>query len=211
MFKKYPHVRKKYNSIAILLFFLISLQLSGETDKKLLILGDSLSAGYGIPLEKQWAKVVQRKLNSSEKKIRLINSSLSGETSGGGLSRISNLLIIHSPDFILIELGGNDALRGYPVEKIKSNLKEICKIAQKHKVTVILMQMRIPPNYGKRYSEALESIYTELAGELNIKLVPFMLNNIALDSSLMLPDGIHPIENGQLLIAEEVFKWMSFL
>ena len=115
----------------------------------------------------------------------------------------------HSPDYLLIELGGNDALRGYPVDKIKSNLKEICKKASKENVVIMLMQIKIPPNYGRVYTQAFESIYNEIADELGILVVPFMLENIALESNLMLPDGIHPNEKGQPFIAEEVYKWLE--
>ena len=180
-----------------------------ETSKKFLILGDSISAGYGIDLDRKWTSILQRKLDSSGKNLRIINASGNGESTSGGLSRIESLMKSHSPDYLLIELGGNDALRGYPVDKIKSNLIEICKKAAKENVFIMLMQIKIPPNYGRIYTQAFESIYNEIADELGILLVPFMLENIALDSNLMLPDGIHPNEKGQPFIAEEVYKWLE--
>ena len=200
---------RKFNFILILLSLVLSQIALSETSKKFLILGDSISAGYGIDLDRKWTSILQRKLDSSGKNLRIINASVNGESTSGGLSRIESLMKSHSPDYLLIELGGNDALRGYPVDKIKSNLIEICKKAAKENVFIMLMQIKIPPNYGRIYTQAFESIYNEIADELGILLVPFMLENIALDSNLMLPDGIHPNEKGQPFIAEEVYKWLE--
>ncbi|MCH2263820.1 MAG: arylesterase [SAR86 cluster bacterium] len=211
MLKKFLNLWRKYNFIVILLPIVLSQQTLAEGSKRLLVLGDSISAGYGVSVDRQWTHILQRKLDSSGKDLRIVNVSLPGETTGGGLSRIPSLLKFHSPDYLLIELGGNDALRGYPVDKIKFNLTEICKKAEKQNVKIILMKIRIPPNYGRNYMQAFEAIYTEVAKELNIQLVPFMLNNVALDSDLMFPDGIHPNEKAQPLIAEDIFKWAQSL
>ena len=209
MMMKFLKSLRKFNFILILLSLVLSQIALSETSKKFLILGDSISAGYGIDLDRKWTSILQRKLDSSGKNLRIINASVNGESTSGGLSRIENLMKSHSPDYLLIELGGNDALRGYPVDKIKSNLIEICKKAAKENVFIMLMQIKIPPNYGRIYTQAFESIYNEIADELGILLVPFMLENIALDSNLMLPDGIHPNEKGQPFIAEEVYKWLE--
>jgi len=209
MMKKFLKSLRKFNFILILLSLVLSQIALSETSKKFLILGDSISAGYGVGHDKKWTSILQRKLDSSGKNLRIINASVNGESTSGGLSRIENLMKSHSPDYLLIELGGNDALRGYPVDKIKSNLIEICKKASKENIFIMLMQIKIPPNYGRIYTQAFESIYNEIADELGILLVPFMLENIALDSNLMLPDGIHPNEKGQPFIAEEVYKWLE--
>ncbi len=209
MMMKFLKSLRKFNFILILLSLVLSQIALSETSKKFLILGDSISAGYGIDLDRKWTSILQRKLDSSGKNLRIINASVNGESTSGGLSRIESLMKSHSPDYLLIELGGNDALRGYPVDKIKSNLIEICKKAAKENVFIMLMQIKIPPNYGRIYTQAFESIYNEIADELGILLVPFMLENIALDSNLMLPDGIHPNEKGQPFIAEEVYKWLE--
>ena len=209
MMMKFLKSLRKFNFILILLSLVLSQIALSETSKKFLILGDSISAGYGIDLDRKWTSILQRKLDSSGKNLRIINASVNGESTSGGLSRIESLMKSHSPDYLLIELGGNDALRGYPVDKIKSNLIEICKKAAKENVLIMLMQIKIPPNYGRIYTQAFESIYNEIADELGILLVPFMLENIALDSNLMLPDGIHPNEKGQPFIAEEVYKWLE--
>ena len=209
MLTKFLHFWKKYNFIVIPLLIVLSQQTLGEDSKKLRILGDSISAGYGIRVDKQWTGILQRKLDSSGKNLRIINASSSGETTGGGLSRMPDLLKSYSPDYLLIELGGNDALRGYPVGKIKFNLIEICKMAAKQNVVIVLMQIRIPPNYGRRYIQAFESMYKEIAEEMEVQLVPFILEKIALDPSLMLLDGIHPNEKGQPLIADEIYNWLK--
>ena len=209
MMMKFLKSLRKFNFILILLSLVLSQIALSEPSKKFLILGDSISAGYGIDLDRKWTSILQRKLDSSGKNLRIINASVNGESTSGGLSRIESLMKSHSPDYLLIELGGNDALRGYPVDKIKSNLIEICKKASKENIFIMLMQIKIPPNYGRIYTQAFESIYNEIADELGILLVPFMLENIALDSNLMLPDGIHPNEKGQPFIAEEVYKWLE--
>ena len=209
MLKKFLHFWRKYNFIIILLSIVLSQHTLGGDSKRLLILGDSISAGYGISVDKQWTRILQRKLDLSGKNLRIVNASSSGETTGGGLSKIQSLLKSDSPDYLLIELGGNDALRGYPVEKIKFNLTEICKMAIKQNIAVILMQIKIPPNYGRKYTQAFESLYGEIANEMEILLIPFILENIALDPNLMLPDGIHPNEKGQPLIADEIYHWLK--
>ena len=209
MLNKFLHFSRKYNFIIILLSIVLSQHTLGGDSKRLLILGDSISAGYGISVDRQWTHILQRKLDLSGKNLRIVNASSSGETTGGGLSKIQSLLKSNSPDYLLIELGGNDALRGYPVEKIKFNLTEICKMAIKQNVAVILMQIKIPPNYGRKYTQTFESLYGEIANEMEILLIPFILENIALDPNLMLPDGIHPNEKGQPLIADEIYHWLK--
>ena len=178
--------------------------LYSAEEKKFLILGDSISAGYGVDGDSQWTKILQKKIQGFNWKI--VNASISGDTTGGGLSRVGVLIKKHKPSILLIELGGNDALRGYPTEKIKSNLKEISSIAINEGTTVLLMQIKIPPNYGRRYVNAFESIYTDLSKESGINYLPFMLDKIALNDDLMLPDGIHPNTEAQPLIADILYE-----
>jgi len=194
------------NKILIVTFALCfaNYHLYSAEEKKFLILGDSISAGYGVDGNSQWTKILQKKIQGSNWKI--INASISGDTTGGGLSRVSALIKKHKPSILLIELGGNDALRGYPTEKIKSNLKKISSIAINEGTTVLLMQIKIPPNYGRRYVNAFESIYKDLAGEEGISYLPFMLDEIALNKDLMLPDGIHPNTDAQPLIADILYR-----
>ena len=195
---------EKYGiKIILILFLTISYSITAET-KKLLILGDSISAGYGLKKSENWVQLLDVSLKLSGNELKIVNSSISGDTTIGGLSRIENDLATHKPNYVLVELGGNDALRGYPVEKIKNNLLKIIDAAFKAKANPIIMQIRIPPNYGKNYVAAFESIYSEIAEEKNIPLLTFLLEKVALDKSLMQLDGIHPNQKAQQIIASQV-------
>ena len=197
----------------LIIYFLLNLSLNlySEKAKSLLILGDSISAGYGMSKEKQWSEVLKEKLNQEKISLKIINASVSGETTGGGLVRSDKLLQNNMPSYLLIELGGNDALRGYPPQTVKSNLLEIINLAKTYGSKSIIMQIRIPPNYGNRYRNEFESIYREIAEETGSLYMPFMLNNIALEKNLMMADGIHPTEEAQPLIAEEIFNYLKDL
>ena len=173
-------------------------------DKKLLILGDSISAGFGIKESQNWTTLMKSSFSKEGKNLKIINSSISGDTTSGGLSRISSDLNMHEPDFVLVELGGNDALRGYPISRIKQNLLKIVSIISSKQSIPIIMQIKIPPNYGKKYIDAFENIYSGVASETNAKLISFMLENVALSDDLMQSDGIHPNINAQPLISKQV-------
>ena len=197
----------------LIIYFLLNLSLNlySEKAKSLLILGDSISAGYGMSKEKQWSEVLKEKLNQEKISLKVINASVSGETTGGGLVRSDKLLQNNMPSYLLIELGGNDALRGSPPQTVKNNLLEIINLGKTYGSKSIIMQIRIPPNYGNRYRNEFESIYTEIAEETGSLYMPFMLNNIALKKNLMMADGIHPTEEAQPLIAEEIFNYLKDL
>ena len=198
---------KQIKIIITVLLFCNPLIVFANTDfRTLLIYGDSISAGYGMEPDKQWAENLKLIFNEKNLDIEIVNRSVSGETTGGGLSRIKPILEKLQPKYLLLELGGNDALRGYPPSRILNNLKAIIEIAKENQVKVFLMQIKILPNYGKRYQEQFESIFPKVAKENDIILLPFMLNDIALNKALMLPDGIHPNADAQPLIAEYVFK-----
>ena len=195
-----------YRLFYIFSFLTISSILLADKDHtNLLIYGDSISAGYGMDTEKQWSEELQKILIKEKISLTIINKSLSGETTGGGLSRLENIIVNSKPSYILIELGGNDALRGYPPAKIKNNIQEMIDLSIGKGVKVLLMQIRILPNYGKRYQTSFESLYVEVSEENNIPLIPFMLNDIALNKELMLNDGIHPNATAQPLIAEFLY------
>jgi acyl-CoA thioesterase-1 len=181
------------------------LLLADKGQVNLLIYGDSISAGYGMDKDKQWSEELQKILTEEKINLEIINKSLSGETTGGGLSRLERVLYNSKPSYILIELGGNDALRGYPPAKIKNNIEQMINLSIKRGVKVFLMQIRILPNYGKRYQSSFESIYQDVAEENSIPLIPFMLNDIALNQDLMLDDGIHPNAAAQPLIAQFIY------
>ena len=198
----------KYLSTLILFIFSLSTYSDIKTES-LLIYGDSISAGYGMSKEKQWSVILQEKINKENLNFKIINSSISGETTSGGLARIRQTIKSIKPDYLLLELGGNDALRGYPPKQIAANLDKMIKIADSADVKVLLMQIRIPPNYGSRYQKAFESIYSSIARETSAKLIPFMLEEVALNEELMLPDGIHPKASAQPLIADYVYRQLK--
>ena len=180
-------------------------------DETLLILGDSISAGYGINQKDNWVSVLQSKFDNDGTSIKLINSSVSGDTTSGGLQRLRRDLQKFDPDYVLIELGGNDALRGYPIKRIKDNLQTMIALIKSNNSKALLMQIRIPPNYGQKYTLAFEKIYLELAASEEIYFLPFMLENVGLNPDLMQPDGIHPNAKAQPLIAKDMKKNLDSL
>jgi len=182
--------------LLILLPLLLTLPAQSAT---LLVLGDSISAGYGVDQGKGWVELLQRQLADEH---RVINASISGDTTGGGLSRLETLIEEHRPDLVLIELGGNDGLRGYPIFRMKQNLRNMIDLSRKHDAQPILFAMRIPPNYGKRYSDQFSAAFTDLAEDEDVPLIPFLFDDIATDRDLLQDDGIHPTEAAQPLIAE---------
>ena len=196
--------------IILILFLTFSYSIIAES-KKLLILGDSISAGYGLKESENWVQLLENSLRKSGRELQVINSSISGDTTIGGLSRIESDLAEHKPNYVLVELGGNDALRGYPINKIKSNLLKIIDASFVAKANPIIMQIRIPPNYGKNYVAAFENIYSEIAEEKNIPMLTFLLEKVALDKSLMQLDGIHPNQKAQQIIANQVEKELSII
>ena len=180
-------------------------------EETLLILGDSISAGYGINQKDNWVSVLQSKFDIDGTSIKLINSSVSGDTTSGGLQRLRRDLQKFDPDYVLIELGGNDALRGYPIKRIKDNLQTMIALIKNNNSKALLMQIRIPPNYGQKYTLAFERIYLELASSEEIYFLPFMLENVGLNPDLMQPDGIHPNAKAQPLIAKDMKKNLDSL
>lgn len=198
------NILEKYGlKIIFLLFLIFSYSITAQT-KTLLILGDSISAGYGIKESQNWVSLLENSINSNGTKLRIINSSVSGDTTIGGLSRITSDLEKHKPDFVLIELGGNDGMRGYPIEEIKNNLVKISKAISAANAVPLIMQIRIPPNYGKRYVTAFENIFSQVAEEQNLSMLTFLLEKVALNKELMQQDGIHPNKAAQPLIADQV-------
>ena len=198
------NILEKYGlKIIFLLFLIFSYSITAQT-KTLLILGDSISAGFGIKESQNWVSLLENSINSNGTKLRIINSSVSGDTTIGGLSRIASDLEKHKPDFVLIELGGNDGMRGYPIEEIKNNLVKISKAITAANAVPLIMQIRIPPNYGKRYVTAFENIFSQVAEEQNLTMLTFLLEKVALNKELMQQDGIHPNKAAQPLIADQV-------
>ena len=194
-----------YLKILIISFIAFPL-LAGEGTSSLLIYGDSISAGYGMEKEEQWSRDLEVLFEKDDFKIKIFNSSVSGETTGGGVSRINGVLEELKPSYVLLELGGNDALRGYPPDRIYQNLMTMINACKDRGIEVFLMQIRILPNYGKRYQTQFESVYSKVSAATGVTLIPFMLEEVALNKELMFDDGIHPNEAAQPLIAKFVFE-----
>ena len=179
--------------------------LAAVSPPPILVLGDSLSAAYGIPPDAGWVALLRTRLQDSTPAREVINASISGETSSGGLTRISKLLAEHKPGLVMLELGANDALRGLPLTTPTQNLAEIIRLAQAAKARILLIGIEIPVNYGPQYRDGLRDMYRGLAAEFNVPLVPFLLEGVALDEKLMQPDGLHPTAAAQPRVLENVW------
>ena len=191
-----------------MLFLSLSLQAATQ---KLLILGDSLSAGYGMQQQQGWVHLLQQQLEKNQSSWTLINASISGETTAGGLARLPELMTQHQPQAVLIELGGNDGLRGFPVAKINDNLQQMIDIIKKHQATPILMQIRIPPNYGPRYTKQFVELYPALVEKNQAVYWPFFMDEVAVKPELMMADGIHPNEQAQPIIRDFIAPMLQKL
>lgn len=173
------------------------------------MLGDSLSAGYQMPIEKAWPTLLPDELSDRGHQMRIINGSISGDTTGNGLTRLPALLDKHRPDYVLIELGANDGLRGFPPKLIKDNLTKLIDLSEESGAKVIVMQIQVPPNYGKRYTQSFEQVYPSVTEDKDVDLIPFFLAEIITDPDLMMQDGLHPKANAQPWIAEFVALQLS--
>lgn len=164
----------------------------------ILVFGDSISAGYGLArVEQGWVALLQTRLKEQEYGYQVVNASVSGETTAGGLARLPRALMLHQPKIVILELGGNDGLRALPIAQMRANLVRMIDLSTAAGAQVLLLGMRIPPNYGPDYTEQFRLCYTDVAGDKKLPLVPFLLNGIALTPNLMQADGIHPDELGQ--------------
>jgi len=195
------------------LFLFNSVDVFAQT-KKVVLYGDSISAGYGMTLEESWPNLINLTYENENTPVRLINESISGETTGGGLARIDEVLSRHklSPsDWIIIELGGNDGLRGFPIKTIQNNLEQLVVSAKQFGINVALMQVRIPPNYGKRYTNMFTDLYPKVAKKHDVTLVPFFMDQIAINPNYMQRDGIHPNKSAQIIIRDIMKKEINQL
>lgn len=185
----------------IALMFCTVTSLSAENPKTILVWGDSLSAAYGIRPEQGWVKLLENELSG---KATIVNASISGETTQGGVSRIAAALKQHTPDYVILELGGNDALRGYPIHEIQKNLHSMLESIKTSGAEPILFGMKIPPNYGLKYTQAFENMFAELAAQHEITFLPFFLEGVATKFEYMQLDGIHPNAEAQPLLLDNV-------
>lgn len=176
--------------------------------KSIVILGDSISASYGMEVNKGWVALLEQKLKPSHPDYTVHNESISGDTTAGGLARLPYIIKKYQPDIILLELGANDGLRGMSLHAMQQNLSAIIKQSKKSGAQVLLLSIRIPSNYGKRYTNMFYSSYEKLAIQHNIPLVPFILEGIALDNSHLQGDGLHPNVKAQAIIANHITPYL---
>ena len=178
---------------------------AGAESPVILVLGDSLSAGYGIPVEKGWVSLLQRRLVERGFPYRVVNASISGDTTSGGLSRLPAALELHRPAIVVLELGANDGLRGQPPMAMSRNLSQMIERSQQAGARVLLAEMRIPPNYGPLYAQKFQATFGELAKRYDIPLIPFLLDGVAGNPGLIQDDGLHPRAEGQPRILDNVW------
>jgi acyl-CoA thioesterase-1 len=177
----------------------------------LLVFGDSISAGYGIRVDQGWVALLQAKLNREGYGYQVVNASISGETTAGGLARLPRALALHHPQLVIIELGGNDGLRALPIAQMRENLARMCALSKASGARILLLGMRIPPNYGLEYTEQFRMVFADLARTDKLALVPFLLNDIALNPDLMQADGFHPNVQGQPKLLDNVWPELQGL
>ncbi len=198
--------RHLFSVLIVSFLFLVSAPYaSAAKQKTLLVYGDSLSAAYGIDIKKGWVTLLQEKMKQTNPGWKVVNASISGETTAGGLSRISVTLEQHQPDLILLELGANDGLRGTSLRIMKKNLKKIIETVQEENIPLALFEMRIPPNYGSIYTQRFTQTFHDLGKTYSIPVVPFFLDGVAGSSDLNQPDGIHPLAKAQPILLENIW------
>jgi len=176
-----------------------------------LVLGDSLSAAYNMDVQHGWVALLQQRLKQQDLPYHVVNASISGDTTAGGLARLPRLLAEHRPQVVIVELGGNDGLRGLPPEETRRNLSAIVARSRAAGAKVLLLGVQLPPNYGTRFNERFQRVYRDVAAEHDVPLVPFVLEGVATDPALMQPDGIHPNAAAQPRILENVWPPLARL
>lgn len=182
---------------------------AAASERTLLVFGDSLSAAYGLRTDQGWVTLLQQRLQSQGYGYRVVNASVSGETTEGGRNRLARALMQHQPELVILELGGNDGLRGLPVKDIRANMAQMIVAIRKSGAKQLLVGIQIPPNYGPQYAGAFAGMYGSLAKEQNVPLVPFLLDGVALDKQLMQADGIHANAQGQPRLLSNVWTQLQ--
>lgn len=195
----------------LLLWVVLPLSAEEISTPKILVVGDSIGAAYGLSPTQGWVHLLDEKLLESGYSYRMINASISGDTTSGGRYRIERSLETHRPEIVLIELGGNDGLRGLSLKQMRQNLQSMIEAAKQHDAEVILLGMRIPPNYGPAYTEKFHATYQTLAEKYQTALVPFLLDGIELSEKHLQSDGIHPTAAAQPIIVDNVWQVLEAL
>ena len=187
----------------------MSANAAGTEPPTVLIFGDSLSAGYGIEVDQSWGALLQARLSEQGYEHRVVNASISGETTEGGATRINAALADFSPDLIILELGGNDGLRGFPASRMKTNLEKIVSRAKDSGAAVVLLGIRIPTNYGPRYSAEFEGVFRQVSEDLDVQWIEFFMDGIALNDDLLQDDRIHPNATAQPILLDNAWPIIS--
>jgi len=185
-------MRASFNFKVVLFLAALLFAQCALAERVILVFGDSLAAGYGIPAGKSWVNLLEERLTGAKLPYRLVNASISGETTLGGRNRIEKALVEHRPAIVMVELGANDGLRGHSLESIRDNLAAIVQACLRVHARVLLVGMQLPPNYGIAYTQKFRDLYADLAQRFQVSLVPFLLEGFADDRDLFQPDGIHP-------------------
>ena len=196
---------------AVLILMFSAATNAYSASKTVLVVGDSLSAEYGLAHGSGWVPLLEKRLKSEKLDADVVNASISGETTSGGKSRLQPLLDQYKPAIVVLELGANDGLRGLPVKSAEANLRDMIVASQKAKAKVLLVGMQIPPNYGRDYTQKFSSLYTTLAKETKVNLVPFLLEGIASKPELFQADRLHPIADAQPIILNNVWPYLKSL
>ena len=193
------------------LFVLIAASAAAYAEAPvILVFGDSISAGYGLArVEQGWVELLKTRLKEQGYGYQVVNASVSGETTAGGLARLPRALELHQPGIVILELGGNDGLRALPIAQLRANLTQMATLAAAAGAKVLLLGMRMPPNYGPQYTEQFSMVFSDLAREKKIPLVPFLLTDIALSPTLLQGDDIHPNALGQPILLENVWPQLK--
>ena len=179
--------------------------MHASTAPTVLVFGDSLSAGYGIDVDQSWATLLQARLEQQGYEHRVVNASIGGDTTESGAARIGQAIASFAPELIILELGGNDGLRGIPPDTMRDNLRRIIRTSTDSGAAVVMLGIRIPPNYGQRYIEEFEGVFRQLAAELEVPWIEFFLEGVALQDALMQDDGIHPNAAAQPILLDNAW------
>lgn len=171
----------------------------------ILVFGDSISAAYGMDTDQGWVHLLAERLQKDAPEYRVVNASVSGETTSGGVVRLPKTLKIHHPDIVILELGGNDGLRGYPIDRIRDNLITMTRMSIASGARVLIVGMVLPPNYGKRYTDAFKAVFPAVAEQFDLPILPFLLEGIATPRAMLQNDGVHPKPEAQPMLLKEVW------
>nr|PZN79633.1 MAG: arylesterase [Pseudomonadota bacterium] len=196
-------------ALGIWLSFVAGPVAAATSERVILVLGDSLSAAYGIRPEQGWVALLEKRLQSEGYGYRVVNASVSGETSTGGVQRLPRALELHKPEIVILELGANDGLRGLPLATTRANLEKSVELARAAGAKVLLVGLEMPPNYGPKYTAQFREMFRELAKSHSLPLVPFLLENVALDPELMQSDGLHPNAKAQPILLDNVWPLLK--